>query len=228
MSGITSLGTCYDDNPTMLDYVKKFHSKEMAAYNALLYTSVRSNDIDTVRTLLREKHVTAPALDRALAIAAHRGYNQIILMLCRTGVTSINEAIETAAERGNLTTVKTLESCGATIHGLLPYAATSGNMELMKYLIGRGERDFSQALVEAAKYNRVAVMKFLVELGADDFNAALLAAAAAGKLEAVAFLLDNGSNNYKEAIRVVENALDGPHHEDHLAILELLMLHTKL
>jgi len=126
-----------------------------------------------------------------------------------------NESFHIPAAKGDLDTLKAeldegrdIDSRDAAGQTALMYAAETGQMEVVKYLVSNGADVNARskgigrgtALIYAASSNRLVVMEYLIERGAE-VNAmtqaretALFWAAANGHTEAIKILLKNGAD----------------------------------
>ena len=102
----------------------------------------------------------------------------------------LNNAIQAAAEAGDLESVKFLFENGAkTLKRALFWASENGALDVVKYLIDQGVRVENYALVLASMSGYVDVMKVLVEHGADPHVCSFYNAAEHGDVEQIEFLL---------------------------------------
>src|SRR5581483_11825959 len=75
----------------------------------------------------------------------------------------------------------------------LEHWAEKGDMNVIKFLISLGARNFDGPLAAAAKGGHWKLIEFFISKGADDFNEALAAAAKGGHWELVEFFIQKGA-----------------------------------
>ena len=73
-------------------------------------------------------------------------------------------------------------------------------MELVKYFIGRGARNFTRAMGIASKMGYEKVVKILISKGAYDWNSGLVAAAEGNCLNLVKYFIGRGAHNLQSAL----------------------------
>jgi ankyrin repeat protein len=127
----------------------------------------------------------------------------------------MNKSFHIPAGKGDLDIVKTeldegrdIDSRDAAGQTALMYAADTGQMEVVKYLVTNGadvnaqSKGFGRgtALIYAAASNRLEIMEYLIERGANvnamtgNKETALFWAAAQGHIDAIKILLKNGAD----------------------------------
>ena len=89
------------------------------------------------------------------------------------------------------------------------WAAKGGHLEIVQYLIEKGEEtnqqlDFNSTMYSAAEGGHLDIIKLMIEKGADDFNDAMAWAATGGHLDIVKYLIQKGATNYSQAMECAE------------------------
>ena len=139
----------------------------------------------------------------------------LFIPLIFSGCGTMNQSLHIPAKEGDLQKVKAeieagkkVDSKDAAGQTALMYAAGSGRMEVVEYLLSRGADvnavsgtfGAGTALSYAASANRLEVMEYLIAKGANvnlvsrRGESPLFFAARQGHDEAVKFLLENGAN----------------------------------
>jgi len=85
----------------------------------------------------------------------------------------------------------------------LCYAAEGGHLDLCKYFINLGAKDFNQALHYAAGGGHIDLCKYFIMIGATNFNWSLTYAALGGHLDLCKYFINLGATNFNWAL---ENA----------------------
>tara|TARA_R110001599_G_scaffold5250_1_gene26379 strand:+ start:43 stop:666 length:624 start_codon:yes stop_codon:yes gene_type:complete len=97
----------------------------------------------------------------------------------------------------------------------LLYASHVGDMNLIKLLISKGAKDFSNAMTDAADGGHIDIVKFFMTKGARSFTISMAKAAYSGHLDIVKLMLKNGARNLDLSIGYAATG-------DHQEILDFL------
>jgi ankyrin repeat protein len=89
-------------------------------------------------------------------------------------------------------------------------AAKGGHMEIVKFMIEKGGKDFDWTMTNAARGGHMEIVKLMIEKGATDFNWAISYAAEGGHMEIVKFMIEKGATYFNWAMN---NAAEGRHME---------------
>ena len=157
------------------------------------------------------------------------------------GCGAMNQKLHIPAKEGNLDKVRaeieggtSVDSRDASGQTALMYAAESGRMEVVEYLVSKGADVNAESkltlitpLFYATSFNRLDVMEFLIANGAkvdalsNWENTALFWAAALGRVDAVNLLLENGADASIEN-RDGKTALDLARQNNRKDVVQLL------
>lgn len=85
-------------------------------------------------------------------------------------------------------------------------AASSGKLNIVKFMVSKGAKDFDSAIVAAGRENHIDVVQFLIEKGARNFNETLEDAASEGNIDIVKLMVKMGATNIKESLERAEEA----------------------
>ena len=165
-----------------------FNTALLFAQNDELMDSIKNNDLNKIKTLLRE------------------GEN-LDLYNINYGMTPLMYATQI----GNMDIVKELLDFGAKDFDFAFYVACAeGYWDIAEEIMKAGASNYNLALSYAAIGGQLEIVQKLIELGAKDINPALVSACEGNHLEVVKYLIDNGANvntrAYIEAYRNYKGA----------------------
>jgi ankyrin repeat protein len=143
----------------------------------------------------------------------------------------IEDSVENVVKSGNINRVIELVENGVDVNNTLCYASETGNIDLIKILIGLGadiNKDFNRPLRWALNNGKIEAAKLLIEYGADINSgngwvlnqASLRWAAANGRLDVVKFLVESGADIHAEN----DQALRWAAHNGHLDVVRFLIM----
>ena len=154
------------------------------AQNDELMESIKNNDIENIRTLLRY------------------GIN-LDLYNINYGMSPLMYA----TQLGNIEIVNELLDFGAKDFDFSFYVACAeGYWDIAKQMMKAGANNYNIALSYAAFGGKLDILEELINLGAKDLNPALVAACEGNSIEAVKYLIDKGANvNTRAYVEVYRN-----------------------
>ena len=82
-------------------------------------------------------------------------------------------------------------------------AATSGNMELVKFIINIGATNYDRGLQGACEKGHTKIAMFMIEKGANRWNDALKSACGGGHLELVRFMIHKGATDLHPGLQAL-------------------------
>jgi hypothetical protein len=160
----------HSDDLTKKEYYL-FSVKQKESYynnmneNKKLDKAIKFGDLDFYKYLVEEKG--AKIGDDAVEKAAETGNLELVTYLVEKGAKIGDDAVEKAAETGNLELVTYLVEKGAKIgDDAVEYAAKTGNLELVEYLVKNGAKIGDDAVSGAVRNRKSNVVKYLVRIGA--------------------------------------------------------------
>ena len=109
----------------------------------------------------------------------------------------------------------------------LESAARSNNLPLVKFLVSKGAKAKSKAMVDAAGEGHLGVVKFLLANGAKAKSVAMVDAVLGGHLEVVKFLLSEGADIFIKAAVFIDNVLQLAASYGHLDLVKFLVEEDK-
>lgn len=137
-----------------------------------LMEGIKNNDIDKIRTLLRDgvnldwyniKYGMSP-----LMYAAQIGNIEIVNELLDFGAKDFEFAFYISCAQGYWNIAEKIMNAGTVNYNTaLSYAAFGGQLNIAEKLIDLGAKDINSALVSACEGNNLEVVKYLIELGAN-------------------------------------------------------------
>ncbi len=152
--------------------------------------------------------------------AARGGHMDIVDFLIERGGYA-GCAISGASLGGHLDIVKsTMRKVGTAykFRGDICCAAEGGNIDIVKFMLKRGDDSCEAAMVDAAREGHIGIVNLALEKEATYFlKGSMLEAARFGHIEVVKLLLKKGADNYRETMR---EAAEG----GHIEIVELMIL----
>ena len=195
-----------------------FNTSILFAQNDDLMESIKNNDINKIRTLLREginldlyniRYGMTP-----LMYAAEIGNIEIVNELLDFGAKDFDFAFYVACSEGRWDIAESIMKAGASNYNIaLSYAAIGGQLEIVEKLIDLGAKDLNPALVSACEGNNLEVVRYLIDAGANVNTRAYIEAyrnykgaerksplTAATNIEIIRELVNAGASNLNEAI----------------------------
>ncbi|MEI0557973.1 ankyrin repeat domain-containing protein [Brachyspira intermedia] len=149
-----------------------FNTSLVFAQNDELMESIKNNDIDKVKILLREginldlyniNYGMSP-----LMYAAQLGNEEIVQELLDFGAKDFDFAFYVACAEGYWNIAEDIMKSGASNYNIaLSYAAIGGQLDIVEKLIDLGAKDLNPALVSACEGNHLEVVKYLIGKGAN-------------------------------------------------------------
>ncbi|KLI61208.1 ankyrin repeat domain-containing protein [Brachyspira hyodysenteriae] len=149
-----------------------FNTSLVFAQNDELMESIKNNDIDKVKVLLRDginldlyniNYGMSP-----LMYAAQLGNEEIVQELLDFGAKDFDFAFYVACAEGYWNIAEDIMKSGASNYNIaLSYAAIGGKLDIVEKLIDLGAKDLNPALVSACEGNHLEVVKYLIEKGAN-------------------------------------------------------------
>jgi ankyrin repeat protein len=160
----------HSDDLTKKEYYL-FSVKQKESYynnmneNKKLDKAIKFGDLDFYKYLVEEKG--AKIGDDAVEKAAETGNLELVTYLVEKGAKIGDDAVEKAAGIRKLDVVKYLVEKGAKIgDDAVEYAAKTGNLELVEYLVKNGAKIGDDAVSGAVRNRKSNVVKYLVRIGA--------------------------------------------------------------
>ncbi|MEI0604128.1 ankyrin repeat domain-containing protein [Brachyspira alvinipulli] len=195
-----------------------FNMSFLFAQNDELMESIKNNDIDKVKTLLRDgvnldiyniKYGMTP-----LMYATELGNIDIVNELLDFGAKDFDFAFYVACSEGNWDIAESIMKAGASNYNLaLSYAAIGGQLDIVQKLMDLGAKDINPALVSACEGNSLEVVQYLIEAGANVNTRAYIESyrnykgaerksplTAATNIDIIRELVNAGASNLNEAI----------------------------
>lgn len=193
-----------------LHLVKYFLQEGATDLNLGLQAAVEGGDLNIVKFFVKEG---ADDFLRGLESSASKGNLKLARYFLARGAKPTQNIFKLACGSGNLELVELLfsrlyvvntridenEKIGGLNNGLLE-AASSGHLEVVKFLIEQGASNLNKALKKAAQYWKEDIVYFLLENGETDMNAGLIGAARSGNVNLTNLLLTYGADNVQEAL----------------------------
>lgn len=75
-----------------------------------------------------------------------------------------------------------------------------GHMEIVKYLIKKGVKDWNHGLHNACEGGHMKIVKLMIKKGANDWNEGMLWACWGGHIEIVKLMISKGANNWNKGL----------------------------
>ncbi len=127
------------------------------------------NIVDIVRHIVNNLKPDKYNLNLALRTASSKGNLPMVKLMINLGATDIDIALEFVAPDGVLELVKYLiEEAGATsLNRTLLGASEYGNLDIVKYLVGAGASNLTDALTTAVRRDEYYIIEYLISKGAD-------------------------------------------------------------
>jgi hypothetical protein len=152
-----------------------------------------------------------------IRVAAKRGDRDLIQFLSK-GDPKYNYLIIEGAVKGNQQEIFAEYDKKQNMSYVLPYASYSGNINLMKLFIERGDKDINFALRHAAVGHQKEAINFLIKQGANDWENGLKGAAEGGHNDLIDFFISKGA----KITRVVLSAAEAGGYKETITYLEKL------
>ena len=210
-----------------------FNTSLLFAQNDDLMESIKNNDLNKVKTLLREginldlyniNYGMTP-----LMYAVQLGYTEIVDELLDFGAKDFDFAFYIACAEGRWDIAENIMKSGASNYNIaLSYAALGGQLEITEKLIDLGAKDINPALVSACEGNNLEVVKYLIDKGANVNTRAYIEAyrnykgaerksplTAATDINIIKELVNAGASNLNEGIiynaQIISTNFDDSH-----------------
>lgn len=163
-------------------------------YNELAGVAAEGGHLDLLNLVI-EKNPHSGLYNWAMVKAARGGHLNMVKYLIEKGANDrFEEAVKEAAGSDHFELMKyILSKFEFTRHNLniaMNYAGQNGHLQIVKYLVDKGARDFSSALDYAAGGGHMAIVKYLVDKGAHDIRFAINVAKNHGHIEIANYLTE--------------------------------------
>ncbi|WP_304331165.1 ankyrin repeat domain-containing protein [Brachyspira innocens] len=195
-----------------------FNVSLFSAQNDELMDSIRDNDIERIKILLRDgenldlyniKYGMSP-----LMYATQLGNIDIVNELLDFGAKDFDFSFYVACAEGYWDIAKQMMKAGASNYNIaLSYAALGGKLDIVEKLIKLGAKDINPALVSACEGDNLEVVKYLIDRGANVNTRAYIEAyrnyegaekksplTATSNIDIIRELVNAGATNLNEAI----------------------------
>lgn len=130
---------------------------------AMCYAA-RKGRIDIVRMILGRRE-TRNIYDQQMAMAAARGYMEIVKLILEHGMGHCNLSMIMAAGTGHIEIVKLMLEHGATNYNwAMAEAAKYGHTEIVKLMLDHGANNYGQATANAGLGGYEELSKLIIEL----------------------------------------------------------------
>lgn len=148
----------------VIRYVTNTNSRKM-----LLFKSTQHGILEYVKYFV-ETGIDFKIKNHALSLACIYGYLDIVTYLIENGASLIKQrqsCLGLAVSHGRFETVKYLieKDVNSNNNSMLLSATQSGNLEIVKYLVGKGavDNEFNEALISAIRNNYFDIARYLIE-----------------------------------------------------------------
>ncbi len=217
----------------IVDIILKSDQIEGPSMDGAIMASIQSNDVDTARRLLDEQE-SAPSPERCsafLRLAASAGSLELCVTISKACKLSPEDqarwAVCAVARSGSVEQMQDLMAGGTEIaphaQEALMYAVMSGNVYMVKLLLGRGAAlNPAEGAYIASASGSAAMLRFLMDTipgaGALDYSTALCKAAGEDKRDIVRLLVSTTSIS-SQAINAAIQAAAGKGYCEMIRIL---------
>lgn len=114
---------------------------------------------------------------------------------------NIGLGLEDAAENGSLELAKYFVSLGAkNYNSAMSIATKHGHIDIVKLMISKGANNYDETMIEATKSGNMEIVKLMIHKGANNYNETLVSAASVSNIEIMRYMKYLGANDYNTAM----------------------------
>ncbi|MBC6426978.1 MAG: ankyrin repeat domain-containing protein [Ekhidna sp.] len=200
----------------------------------ITYSSDEKTLFDSMATAIRAKHL--PELKRLIACNAAKANTtgptvlQSPVLSWLSGLTDPDFDFSIKAAEVLIDNGADIEKTGLFDYTPLWYAALHNNLPLVKFLVAKGAKQKTEAMITVASRGHSEVLKFLLSEGADIFAQAgafteniLMSAANAGQLDVVKFLVEEDKRLDMHLVGFDGSALTRAARRGHVEVVKYLL-----
>lgn len=169
---------------SMIDKIKSDRVDNNYSIINLIEDACKEEFIDILESVGLKKFIK-----QSLFIAATTNRPYLVQQLM-SRVGSVKSSLMTSLSKGHLQVVKLLIDRENGLDQMLSFAV-SGNLETVKYLVGRGATNFNEALTEACKWEKREIIDYLMERATHFYP---INAVKVGDIETVKRMVEKGAS----------------------------------